>query len=159
MHVVMSKCDLLMPKELARRYTLLGSELRALQLQHLIAPHHMVSSKTDGGIELLRATLSSVLPPKLLRRASKETSKAGTDKAGADVERLSTVETPAARSFAEQLARNKRRDSERERERMLANMGREERGEVAHASWARRAKRRGPAPSSRSGARRGRRRG
>jgi GTP-binding protein len=53
LHVVMSKCDLVERKELARRYTVLRREIRELQLRHAVEPHHMISSKTGATADTL----------------------------------------------------------------------------------------------------------
>ena len=101
LHVVMSKCDLVSAPELARRYTVLGTELRALQLEHHVPPHFMISSKTGGGIELLRASLAVALPSKLLGSAAKRGARR-LEKPLSTVDEVE-VATPAARRFAQQL--------------------------------------------------------
>lgn len=110
LHVVMSKCDLVRAEELAKRYTLLGEELRKLQLRNLIRPHHMISSKTMGGVDLLRATLASKMPDKLLARGRKEArpdTPAPSAEEEAETALYADLETPAARAFAEQLGARK----------------------------------------------------
>ena len=122
LHVVMSKCDLVRAKELAKRHTLLSDELRKLQLHNFVRPVHMISSKTMGGIDLLRATLATTMPEKILRRGRKlptpgarelrmaEKAKEAAEErplfGPASSHSVSTAEiaTPAARQFAEQLA-------------------------------------------------------
>ena len=126
-HVVMSKCDLIAPKELCRRYTILGSTLRDLQLQHHMPPHFMISSKTMAGVDLLRATLSEAMPPSIRQRAEEAEDRRRRRQLAAERERereelMEQVSTPAARDFAlrlkaKQEARERRapRSSEAER--------------------------------------------
>ena len=108
LHVTMSKCDMVPAAELARRYTMLGAELRALQLHHHVPPHHMVSSKTGGGIDLLRASLAVQLPQRVLAAAARHAAREGTAGAGATTTAAADlaveVATPAAQRFAEQVA-------------------------------------------------------
>ena len=141
LHVVMSKCDLVPATELARRYTMMGAELRALQLEYHLAPHHMISSRTGGGVELFRASLAVVLPDKLLRRAAKRSARGQTTHVQAASEEH--VATPAARRFAEQLeARRAKAAAVREASEAPAPLGREERRGVARDSFLQRQARR-----------------
>ena len=154
-HVVLSKCDLVPPVELARRYTLLGAELRKLQLRHLVQPHHMISSKTNAGIDLLRSSLAAALPEKLVRRAAKHARRAGAaDGSGhahsAPTAQLDDISTPAARQFAERLEERKRHAANLKLEREQAEyaqlvtsspaLEREHRERVAHDFWAQRSR-------------------
>ena len=111
LHVVLSKCDLVQAEELAKRHTMLGDELKKLSLKYLKPPHHMVSSKTMGGIELLRATLSTTLPEAIIGKGRKRLQKEERsipeepkilERNDGDVP-LDEVATPAARRFAEDL--------------------------------------------------------
>ena len=153
LHVVMSKCDLVEATELARRYTLLVEELRKLQLRNWRAPVHMVSAKTMGGVELLRASLAACLPESIVekgrtklhaaRRIVRASEKAAASEK-ADTAPEVEVTTPAARRFAEQLAARKaappapppvRRGAEAARERaeraMFGDVGREKQHAMA----------------------------
>lgn len=157
MHVVMSKCDLVRRDELARRYTLLGNELRALQLRHYVAPHYMVSSKTGGGVDLLRAALSSTLPQKLLQRASKWKPANAAKPSPAAPSVADGVATPAARLHAERIEARKRelvarREQEQRDDDARSSVGRarERQQQVAYGTWAQRAKQRGRPPPRRA---------
>jgi hypothetical protein len=87
---------------------MLGDELRKLQLRGLQTPHHMISSKTMGGIELLRATLSATLPEAIIKRGRRAQPPADQPSAAASASpSLDDVATPAARAFAEKLAEQK----------------------------------------------------
>ena len=160
LHVVMSKCDLVHRVELAKRYTLMGSALRSLHLAHIMQPHHMVSSRTGAGIDLLRASMATLLPSKLMQRASKRVaanspsskpSAAEASPAGKE------VVTPAARRFADAVtarkaqAQGQAQDSGESRQ----PLNRQEQQAVAHGFWAQRQKAK---QRSAGGAARGRRR-
>ena len=158
---VMSKCDLVKPKDLCRRYTLLESELRALSLRHHVAPHHMVSSKTGAGVDLLRAALTLRMPQAVLRKMGVERARAMRQRLKDDERRElrildEEVATPAAREFAVQ-AREKRRKRERSAQFEAArgqarpsplHLQREKQRAVATDFWARRVKARARAPRS-----------
>lgn len=151
-HVVMSKCDLIAPKELCRRYTILGSTLRDLQLQHHMPPHFMISSKTMAGVDLLRATLSEAMPPSIRQRAEEAEDRRRRRQLAAERERereelMEQVSTPAARDFAlrlkaKQEARERRAPRSSERSSGLHPSRAPDRRAMARDAWARRAKRR-----------------
>ena len=156
-HVVMSKCDLIQAVELCKRYTVLGSDLRALQLRHWVPPHHMVSSKTMNGVELFRAALSTGMPEDVLKRQQKKYAKQskawGGGRQGAPEDRVEAafgeVTTPAARDFAQKVlarqsaeaAENKAKAKTTLRQGTLVQ-DRRARREVAFGYWVQRAKRR-----------------
>ena len=144
LHVVMSKCDLIERTELAKRYTMMEAELRALQLRNHAAPHHMISSKTMAGVSLLRASLAMVMPAEVIeplaqhvvnkQRAAAEETRAADAGAGAS--------TPAARAFAKALAaRRKASDEQLKADRSPAER-RTEQLVAARDTYARRQKRR-----------------
>ena len=143
LHVVMTKCDLVVAKELCRRYTLLGEELRSLQLRHHVPPHFMVSSKNKGGIDLLRASLTSAFPEKILGRASAALSKRAKSAASrATDDTLATITTPAAREFAVRAAAKRAAREQRKAAERKISIGRDERAQISSDMWARRVKRR-----------------
>ena len=79
--------------------------LRSLQLSCFSPPHHMISSKTGAGVELLRARLASVLPSTLLARSTAKFEKAtATQAGGVQTSQLEHVETAAAKRFAAKVA-------------------------------------------------------
>ena len=157
LHVVMSKCDLVQRKELCRRYTLLGSELAALSLRHHVAPHHMISSKTGAGVDLLRAALTSQMPSQIRQKTGAMRERAErTQRADEQRREYAALEdqiaTPAAREFA---VRVRRQQQMRQRDRLLEakrrkpsdmpeHMRRERQRAAAYDLWARRAKARAP---------------
>ena len=69
--VVLTKCDLVDPLELCRRYTLMDEELRGLELKRLrhgaVGLPHMVSSRSGAGIIELRNQLIDVVPSATIR--------------------------------------------------------------------------------------------
>lgn len=66
-HVVLTKCDLVLSAELAKRYVLMERELAQLGLRRLQWPLHMASARTGGGIAELRSALDASLPGGWLR--------------------------------------------------------------------------------------------
>ena len=155
MHVVMSKCDLVKRTELCKRYTLLGKSLRNLSLRNFQSPHHMISSKTNAGIELLRSHLTELMPQEVLRRAQRHVGKADAEaqqQAEKQVQReldeqLGEIVTPAARQFAQAKLKlaSEKRAAERARAKASARTlvdSKERTREAAFSFWARRAKKR-----------------
>lgn len=69
--VVLTKCDLVDPLELCRRYTLMDEELRGLELKRLrhgaVGLPHMVSARSGAGIIELRNQLIDVVPSATIR--------------------------------------------------------------------------------------------
>ena len=65
--VVMTKCDLVKPVELAQRYSLLEQDLSDLRIRQLQGVF-MVSSRTMAGISQLREELSKFMPVGWLRK-------------------------------------------------------------------------------------------
>ena len=150
-HVVMSKCDLIAPKELCRRYTILGSTLRDLQLQHHMPPHFMNSSKTMAGVDLLRATLSEAMPPSIRQRAEEAEDRRRRRQLAAEREREREADGAgldagcarlALRLKAKQEARERRAPRSSERSSGLHPSRAPDRRAMARDAWARRAKRR-----------------
>ncbi len=66
-HVVMTKCDLVTPRELAQRYTLMHESLGELRIRQLRGVH-MVSSRTMAGVAVLRKALAADMPEGWLRK-------------------------------------------------------------------------------------------
>lgn len=156
MHVVMSKCDLIQRTELCKRYTLLGKSLKGLSLRNFVAPHHMISSKTNAGIELLRSHLVELMPPEVLQRAQKHVGKADAEaqqQAAQQAQReleehLDEIVSPAARAFAAEKLKQatEKRAAQRARAKASAKTlveSKERTREAAFSFWARRSKRRG----------------
>lgn len=146
-HVVMSKCDLILRDELAKRYTMLGDALRNLSLRHLVSPHHMVSSKTKAGVDLLRAALSAHMPDALVGKGRAAWAKPKPPSASelAEQAEIDEIATPAARRHAAAvLAAQKRKAKLRADAEAARPRTRDDELLSASDMWARRRKRTKP---------------